>query len=323
MSQRQPDPQPPSQPVQDGPSLSIYISLLIVAALLIGIAFISNPDVDGLLLNLATELLGAVIILAIVERRLRNEDVLAIQNLAFSLTQDRRTTVRYTTVLERQILNIKPVSRPEFDNLLQKYPNGFVLCGLGGTGKSTLVQKLTVDQCAKTKISPRTEKIPIFALMREWDMQTSLEEHLRVVTQKYYVIKDKIFDKWLQSGRLMIVLDGLDECRDIPYALNAIQNLCERNFGNSIIVVTRQRMDLCGLPVVSISGMTTKQSIELLTKELSQSAIKAVGESLMYQLAEKLGGHPVATHIAAGVINASSSPKEAVEKFLSELSDFS
>jgi hypothetical protein len=321
MVQQQPDPQPPSQPVQDGPALSIYIGLFVVAVLLIGIAFISNLDIDGLLLNLATELLGALIILAVVERRLRNEDAKAIQDLFFSLTQDSRTTVKYAKVLERQILNVNPISRPEFDDLLQKYPKGFMLCGLGGSGKSTLVQKLTVDQCVKVRQSPRTEKIPVFVLIREWDMQTSLEDYLRSVAQKYYVIKDKFYNEWFQNGRLMIVIDGLDECRDIPFALNAVEQMCAKNKGNSIIVVSRKKEDVCGLPVVNISGMTTKQALAMFSETISQTSIESIDERLLHQLAEKLEGHPLAIRIATGLINSSDNPTEAVQKLLSDLSD--
>jgi hypothetical protein len=322
MFQRTPDPQPPSQPVQDEPSLSIYAGLLITATLLIGFAFIlkSNSSVEGLLLNLGTELLGAVIILVIVERRLRNEDILAIRDLAFLFTQDSRIAFRYATVLEQQILNTEPISRPEFDNLLHRHPKGFVLYGVGGSGKSTLVQKLTVNQCAKVKILPRTEKIPIFVLIRAWDMEAPLYEYIRSVAQEYYVIKDKFFNKWLNNGRLMIVFDGLDECKNTRFVLNAIENFCKSYSGNSIIVASRNREEVCGLPVIDISkGMNIRESMALFLSKLSQDSTEAIGEELLSQLAEKLAGHPLLISIVIQFINKSPSPKEATVKILTEL----
>jgi uncharacterized membrane protein YeaQ/YmgE (transglycosylase-associated protein family) len=316
---QQPNPQPPSEPVEDKPSLSIYIGLIIIAVILGIFAFMFKPDIEsvsGLLLNIATELVGAVIILGFVEKRLRDEDVVFFQDFVFSFTKEYRTIVGYTKTLEKQILLIKPVARPEFDNLLEKNPKGFLLYGVGGSGKSTLVQKLTVDQCAKTQKSPRREKIPVFAPLAWWDGRISLEDYIRSTAQHYYVINDKTFNKWLSNNRLLVVLDDIDLPNERRAVIKDIQNFCEKYSGNSIILVGRQGEKICNLPIITL--LIGNIGYEILSKELSPEIIESIGKELMAQLVEELGEHPLAIHLAAKLIASSNTPKEIVEKLLSD-----
>src|ERR1051325_1565109 len=108
----QPPAQPPPLPAVEPPSLLVYAGLVIAGGVLIsaGIAA-SNERWAGLWLNLATELIGAVIILIIVERRLRAAEVTVIgRRLLFVFSREARQLVSYATVLTDRItaISIRP-----------------------------------------------------------------------------------------------------------------------------------------------------------------------------------------------------------------------
>src|SRR5215210_2439903 len=75
---------PPETPVKP-PSLALYAFLSGLSVLLIVAGFFATSEkLSGLLMNLATELLGAVILI-LVERRLRPQDIVFLQSATTSL----------------------------------------------------------------------------------------------------------------------------------------------------------------------------------------------------------------------------------------------
>src|SRR5258708_28563990 len=112
---RQPDPEPPSITPIAAPSLSLYFTLVAASIVLIVIAFgIAKPDWPGLLINLASGLIGAVIILIFVDQRLRASEIQTIQDyatttsvrLASMFSSDVRTTISYASVFSLPLCKI-------------------------------------------------------------------------------------------------------------------------------------------------------------------------------------------------------------------------
>src|SRR5437868_12625018 len=78
----QPPISPPSLPAAP-PSFSLYATLLLLAAIMITAAVVfGRADWAGLFVSLATNLIAAVIILLVIERRLRPSDAAALAALA-------------------------------------------------------------------------------------------------------------------------------------------------------------------------------------------------------------------------------------------------
>ena len=83
---RQSDPEPPDYMPPRPPSLVLYAILFVFALTLVASALVVDTghfreNLDGLLLNLATELLGAILILLIVERRIRASEMRFLRTL--------------------------------------------------------------------------------------------------------------------------------------------------------------------------------------------------------------------------------------------------
>jgi NACHT domain len=219
--ERQPDPQPPSVPAT-APSLSLYFMLVIISITMIAIAFsIDKPDWPGLLVNLASGLIGAVIILVIVDRRLRASEIQTIQDYATTssvrfisiFSGEVRATILYATVLSRELYNIRPqpyLVRPSVEGLLDEYSQGFILYGEPGSGKSTLVQAIATRQAEEALRRPKKEQIPIFFRVAQWT-EGNLSQQLWGEVSRFSRVPRRIFDGWLAKGRALIILDGIDE----------------------------------------------------------------------------------------------------------------
>lgn len=81
----------------------------------------------------------------------------------------------------------------------------FIL-GSPGSGKSTFIYQLAVEAATIRK------QIPIVLTLKEWDEAWTLEEFIETEFSRGGGIKvDPIWKEWVQSGRLLILLDGLDE----------------------------------------------------------------------------------------------------------------
>lgn len=77
---RQPD-AIPEHPVPLPPSLWMYSVLLLIAVILVCLAFREKADWPGLFVNLASGIIGAVIVLVFVEQRLRASEVRKVKRL--------------------------------------------------------------------------------------------------------------------------------------------------------------------------------------------------------------------------------------------------
>ena len=279
---KQPDPEPRPELA---PSLKTYGVLLLAALLMavLPVALDAEPRVDGLLTNLATELFGAVVILIIVERRIRKGEaetfralreavaVLLMSKAKFvrPLISDSRATLWYVRILRRQLCKIQPpnyLSRPYFEHLIEKHPTGCVLCGPSGSGKTTLVQRLVVGLSDRF-VSDPTTPVPVLVPMARRRGGDLLPFILDTV-EAYFPVHERALRGWMERASLALFLDGLDEDDDQESALRAIQELRGRHPRVITIVSSRRRYDRLGLPNEDLPELTEADDVLEILRQL-------------------------------------------------------
>jgi hypothetical protein len=281
---RQPDPQPPPVPGQGSPSLLLYGILTLVAGVLVLLPFaLQQPDWMGLSVNLATEIIGAVVILVIVDRRLRSSEISAIRDYARSssirltsvFSSQIRAAVRYAQALSNELERIRPkpyLERPNLEALLERAPSGFLLIGESGSGKSTLLQAIAARQAEALLRRPSSARIPIFFPARLWS-ECGIRQQIWELACRYSKLKRKHFDRWLARGRLVLILDGLNESVQPQEMLHGIQEFKERYPDVTLIASCRssflpQAMGLLDLQTVEMP-LLTEREVEALYRRFS------------------------------------------------------
>jgi hypothetical protein len=300
--QKQPDPQPPEIRIEPDPSLRLYLALCVFALILIVPALVANQDWAGLALNLATEIIGAVVILILVDRRLRAEEVKQLRYYtqemgAFISRLDPRLwflpreLLLYASVLEKQLTDIEPryyVSRPQFENLLEKHPNGFILLGMGGSGKSVLMQRTARQQAQMFREKPRRRHVPIFLVAGQWRNGLLRDQMYRVMSS-YYPVKKRTFEKWLRRNRVCLILDGVDELLDRDHALREVNELSKRYPRTIIAISSRMEITVDALPKLTLSGFTQEE----IARFLKQRGASDKLQESVFRAATQLGTNPL------------------------------
>jgi hypothetical protein len=275
--ERQTDPTPP--PVIDAlnPSLTLYGVLIGLAALMIVAAFVvAPPDWPGLFLNLATEILGAVILLIVVDRRIRSSDIRLLQGVTqrarmkfvYFLNPNIRPVARYVEILNARLEKIHPVPyfrRSFMDELQHHIDKGFVLRGAAGMGKSVILQDIALNLAKIVLAEPTKNRVPIFLPLRHW-AHGSLIDQLFDTVSSYSPVPHRTIQKLLREGRAAIILDGLDEMPERRRVAPEIHRLRSQYPNLVIILSTRTHVEceIEGLQAIEIPPLTKQEQEEWL-----------------------------------------------------------
>lgn len=227
-------PQPePIPPLQGGPlpSLWLYLALLVVSGGFVVAAFTMEHKVDwsGILLNLASDLIVTVIILVVIDRRLRSHELQTLRRLpvittrrfVWLLSPTRRLGHRYACSL---LVALEPILAGKielqgFPALEDKVRKGFVLLAGPGEGKTTWTQFAALNLSRKYIGYDSAGRVPILFSLARWLPHHSLHEALHESFASYAPCGRWLFDRLLNSGMVVILLDGYDELwkRDLPF----------------------------------------------------------------------------------------------------------
>jgi hypothetical protein len=219
-------PQPelsPVSPPSGPPSLWLYAALLLIAIGLISAAFEmqAKPDWPSLLLNLAAGLVGSVVILVVVDRRLRTREIAAIRGLPVRTTQrvssllfpTSRLRLRYARRLltELEPLVAARIELEQFPMLEEKVREGFVLVSNAGMGKTVWTQIVAANLIRRFMTGQSTGRIPIVFPLARWLQDSPLDDALYEAFNRYTLCRRWLFDRLLRVGNVVIILDGYDE----------------------------------------------------------------------------------------------------------------
>lgn len=222
-SGRQPEASPPPTAQGRSPSLWLYLALLLAAGGLTWLAFAIEGKADwpGLLVNLAAGLVGSVVILVVIDQRLRAQELDAIrrfparttQGLAAVVFPTRRISSRYVRSL---LVGLEPllagkVELSGFQGLEAKVRLGFVLLAEPGGGKTTWTQFVSASLSRKYLQGDPDGRIPILFPLARWLPDRSLHEALYETFASYAPCRRGLFGRILRGGNVVVLLDGYDE----------------------------------------------------------------------------------------------------------------
>ncbi|HZI20690.1 MAG TPA: NACHT domain-containing protein [Pyrinomonadaceae bacterium] len=249
---RQPDPEPPPYIASTPPSLLLYACLLVFALFLSLLAFrLKAADWPGFLLNLATEIIGAVIILILVERRFRANEIRFIQGIPETTSSwlstwylgEAREVKAYVLILASRVkLASLPfyLSRPQVEAILEKNRSkGMILIGAAGMGKTTLLHHLVRTQAKDVLKNPQSALVPIILPVGRLWSDVEAVEALRTAMRDFYPVKDRNFRRLLEGGRLLCIFDGVDELLNTNEVLEKIKRFRAQYPDNVLIISSR------------------------------------------------------------------------------------
>ncbi|KAB8334199.1 NACHT domain-containing protein [Scytonema tolypothrichoides VB-61278] len=125
-----------------------------------------------------------------------------------------------------------------------------VLLGEPGSGKSTLMQyfalKIAKRQFQELGLSAEIDWLPILIEIRELGKQSEnyILEHLqKSIASKYSIkIPNGFFDYWFKRGKVVILLDGLDEIADSHKRREIIQHIYtlfqQKSYASNKVIIT-------------------------------------------------------------------------------------
>ncbi|HKR63335.1 MAG TPA: NACHT domain-containing protein, partial [Thermoanaerobaculia bacterium] len=246
---------PPETPARP-PSLALYGALTALSVALIVLAFLlGTGNWSSLLLNLATELLGAVIILILVERRLRPQDVVLLQSATTSLrlrlllltSRQARQLVAYARMLQTRLASvaIAPVyvERPEIeDDARAGAKHGILILGRFGEGKTTLLHHIAEKEANALLRDPKRAKVPVVLPLRTVSAG-DVDEHVFGEMRRYCSLSAKTY-RAVADDRLLCLFDGLDECADAHRLASDIAAFKSRHPRVEVLVTARANLPM-------------------------------------------------------------------------------
>jgi hypothetical protein len=227
----------PSQPEvgpaavdNSAPSMWLYLLLTAVSTALIVWGFLLQPAPDwaGLLLNIGAGLIGSIVILVVVDRRLRAHEVEALGRLPAAggrqvkalVFPSHRAAFRYAQAVVRTLEPVlqRAVYLPQFEDLERKARSGFVLRGVAGGGKTMWTQIYSAESARRYLAGEINGRVVVTLPLARWIPDRGLHRALYEKFSTFSACSEWAFNRLLKSGLVVVVLDGYDELwnRQLP-----------------------------------------------------------------------------------------------------------
>jgi predicted NACHT family NTPase len=258
----------------------LYVGLLVVALVLVIAALSSGTqNWPSFSLNLASEIVGAVIILVVVDRRLRARELRAIQRarqetklrLSLAFSPQCREVTEFVRVLSDQLKAVaKPyhLPRPRIEAAVAAaLDSGLVLEGGPGSGKTTLLHRAVLKKAMEVMREPGKTRVPVIVSGVRW-VEGSVEDILFESMRSYYPVSDRVFRKLLARGRILCVFDGIDESLRPAERVEAVREFLKCYPGNAVVLSCRspldERIKSLGLRTLEVPVLTDEEREQVL-----------------------------------------------------------
>lgn len=207
------------------PSLRLYVVLVLLSVGLIALAFSlqTTPDWAGLLLNIAAGLVGSVVILVFVDRRLRRNELEALRQIPATARQSARALFSSVDTAAsaycRSVVSsadgapvwLHFVYMPQYSDLETKSRSTFVLQAEPGAGKSTWTMFLAVTAARRYLAGEAGGRLVIVFRLARWVPDRGLRRSIFEQFCRSTPCSEWTFHRLLRRGLVVIVLDGWDE----------------------------------------------------------------------------------------------------------------
>lgn len=234
LEKHQPDAVAPAQ----HPSMQLYGVITVVATLFVVVAFVikGEPDWPGLFLNIASGLISALVVLVVIERRLRQSDLRVLRQVPVkaqmsvlrlfsrSVRAARKYDIAYLKALDPLLST--HIEIPQFTQLEPSLLSGCNLFGPPGTGKTTWMQSVAAKHAQEFLESNGKAKVVILFPLRRWRQNETFEEAVIEHIVSFAACSKGAARAVLINQVSTILLDGYDEI--LPPDRCLFQSECEK-----------------------------------------------------------------------------------------------
>lgn len=209
-------------PVQH-PSLQLYGAISVVATLFVVAAFAikGEPDWPGLFLNVSAGLISALVVLIVVERRLRQSDLHALRQVPIKaqmsilalFSRPVRAAKKYAMAHLEALAPLLStyIENPELTQLEPNLLSGCNLLGAPGMGKTVWMQSVVAKHARKFLESNGKAKVVVLFPLKQWRENKTLEEAIIEHIVSFAACSKEAAQKALLNQVNTILLDGYDE----------------------------------------------------------------------------------------------------------------
>jgi hypothetical protein len=241
-------------PVSAGPfhpSLRLYSALLVLAAVLICISFRigGEHEAPALFLHLGCEIVGAVFVMLVIERRIRHSEAARFRHLTrwgflLLVSPRARMLAHYAQVLCNELDNAKATDQRLEVHISDLSAPGKGPCLLldGSSAESSIVlRRVAIRLAYDLAEKPREAPIPVVVPMRN-HIGASLEFNTWFEGMLPFVsLSHGAFTGLLETGRVVLLLEGIDESPKRAGVLGEATAMIKR-FPKTRLVVTSRSL---------------------------------------------------------------------------------